>query len=98
MEGDALVEELIRAAARLGVEVRVEPFETPPAGGGGLCRFQGALLILVDARAPLPDRVQALARALATLESDHVYLMPEVRELLEAARGARGPDATGSSP
>ena len=90
MENDALVDALLRAADQLGVPVRIEPFETPAVGGGGLCRLQGEPLVLLDARAPLRERVQALARALSDLESDHVYMVPEARELVEAVKRARG--------
>jgi hypothetical protein len=36
-----LLDELVQAAQRLGVEVRSEPFETPAAMGGGLCVVRG---------------------------------------------------------
>jgi UDP-N-acetylmuramate dehydrogenase len=84
-----LFDELVRVAARLGVEVRIEPFETPPARGGGRCLVDGRELVLLDARAPLDDRVGALASALATRDLDDVYLAPEARARVEAARGPR---------
>ena len=84
-----LLEELMRLAGRLGVGVRVEPFATPPAGAGGRCVLDGRPLILLDARAPLADRVDALAGALAGLDLDDVYLAPEVRARVEAARARR---------
>jgi hypothetical protein len=42
---------------------------------------------LIDQRAPLPDRIRALARALLELQSETVYMAPEARELIEAIRG-----------
>ena len=92
MDDEALVHEFLRAADRLGVPVRIEPFETAAVGGGGLCTLRGEPLILLDAHAPLWDRVRALADALAALESEHVYLVPEARELVDAMKGTRGPD------
>ena len=65
MDAQQLLDELVQAAQRLGVEVRSEPFETPAAMGGGLCVVRGAHLVLIDQRAPLVDRLRALARALA---------------------------------
>jgi len=44
-------------------------------------------LVLIDQRAPLPDRIRALARALLELQSETVYMAPEARELIEAIRG-----------
>ena len=86
MDPQQLLDELIQAARRLGVEVRSEPFETPAAMGGGLCLVRGAHLVLVDLRAPLADRLGALARALRDLGSDAVYMAPEARELVDRSR------------
>jgi hypothetical protein len=93
VDDQRLFDELARAAERLGVEVRIEPFETPASGGGGLCVVRGEKRVLVDQRAPLADRILVVARALAGLESETIYLAPEVRELIEAipAAGKPGP-------
>lgn len=37
-------------AAQAGVEVRIEPFALALSGKGGLCRIEGQLVILVDAK------------------------------------------------
>jgi hypothetical protein len=94
MDTQQLLDELVQAAQRLGVEVRSEPFETPAALGGGLCVVRGAHLVLIDQHAPLVDRLRALARALGDLGSDAVYMAPEARELVarelvERSRPAR---------
>lgn len=67
----------------------MEPFETPAVIGGGLCVVRGEQLVLIDQRAPLPDRVLALARALSELESETVYMAPEAREVIEAIQSNR---------
>ena len=87
MNDQLLFDELLLAAERLGVEVRIEPFATPATMGGGLCVVRGETLVLIDQRAPLPDRLRALARALVELHSETVYMAPEARELMEALRG-----------
>ena len=92
MEPRELLDELVAAAQRLGVEVRSEPFETPAAMGGGLCVVRGAHLVLIDQRAPLVDRLRTLARALGDLGSDAIYMAPEARELVERSRAAGRPD------
>ena len=86
MDPQQLLDELVQAAQRLGVEVRSEPFETPAVLGGGLCVVRGAHLVLIDLRAPLADRLRALARALGDLGSEAVYMAPEARELVDQAR------------
>lgn len=78
-----LFDELIRVAEKLGVEVRIEPFETPATGGGGLCVLRGEQLVLLDATAPLHERILALARALSRLDTETVYMTPEARDILE---------------
>lgn len=90
MDDQPLFDELLHAAARLGVEVRMEPFETPATMGGGLCVVRGEKLVLIDQHAPLLDRIRALARALGELQSETVYMAPEARELIEALRGDDG--------
>jgi UDP-N-acetylmuramate dehydrogenase len=89
VDDQGLLDELVRVATRLRVEVRLEPFETPPAGGGGRCLVDGRELILLDARAPLEVRVRALASALAGLDLDDVYVTPEARDRVEKEREAR---------
>ncbi len=90
---ELLFQELCTAAERLGVEVRVEPFDTPALRAGGLCSLRGAKLILLDGHASLDERLWALARALARLDADAVYVTPAARELIERAqRRANDPD------
>jgi hypothetical protein len=92
VDAQHLLDELVQAAQRLGVEVRSEPFETPAAMGGGLCVVRGEHLVLIDQRAPLVDRLRALARALGDLGSEAVYMAPEARELVDQSRLGEAPD------
>jgi hypothetical protein len=91
VDAQHLLDELVQAAKRLGVEVRSEPFETPAAMGGGLCVVRGEHLVLIDQRAPLADRLRALARALGDLGSEAVYMVPEARELVDQSRAREAP-------
>jgi hypothetical protein len=86
MDDGRLLDELLRAARTLGVEVRIERFETPAAGGGASCVLRGAHLILIDAGAPVVDRAKALARALSSFETDAIFMVPEARQAVDAAR------------
>lgn len=89
MDDQHLFDELVRVSEKLGVEVRMEPFETPAIAGGGLCLLRGERLALLDAWAPLRGRVVALARALSQLDTETVYMAPEARALIEAMPGSR---------
>ena len=86
MDDQLLFEDLLRAARNLGVAIRVEPFETPPAAGGGSCILRGESLILLDAQAPLLQRIEALARALSEFDSEVLFMTPAAREAVEAVR------------
>ncbi len=86
MDAQHLFDELLRVAEALGVVVRVELFETPATAGGGSCVLQGERLIVIDAGAPLHVRIAALARALAELETEAVFMIPEAREAVKGSR------------
>ena len=101
MDDQLLFDDLLRAAKRLGVAIRVEPFETPSAAGGGSCVMRGESLILIDAQAPLSRRIGVLVRALAEFDSEAVFMTPAAREVVEEFRrhpqdvGDTVADATG---
>lgn len=88
------LEELLR---RLGVPVRPEVFDAHLFGDlsskGGLCRLRGRSVVLVDAAAPLVERLAVLASAAATLDTESVFVLPAVREVIEAHRSRRAPAA-----
>lgn len=56
--------DLQELARKVGVEVRIEPFELKMAGQGGLCRINKRRVILVDAKLPLLEQVGIIAEAL----------------------------------
>jgi hypothetical protein len=89
VERERLFEELLSAAQKLGVEVRVEPFETGGTSAGGICRLPGRRLILLDVAANVPERAAALAAVLSDLDHECVYLAPEAREYIYAERARR---------
>jgi hypothetical protein len=77
-------------AEALGMEIR-----RAPAGaldghpGGAVARLKGREIVFLDERAPLPERLQVLAAALAGREEiAGVFLPPQIRELLDRAEGS----------
>lgn len=91
MELPRLYEELTSAARKVGILVRTEPFDPAvpekQGGRGGLCRLRGKWIILIDARAPLVDRIAAVASALSEVDLEEVYLPPVVRATIGAYAG-----------
>lgn len=79
MSSEAAILALSRVAARAGVEVRVERFKHPLAGKGGLCRIEGALVVLVDAKLGPLEQAGVIGEALAELDLDVGALPPELR-------------------
>lgn len=67
MTPDDVLVALTDLAGRLGVEVRVEPFELRIAGRGGLCRVEGRTVILVDAKLAKVDQIGVVGEALGAL-------------------------------
>ena len=103
MELPRLLDELTWAAARVGIDVRMERFDPNLSDArrprGGLCVLRGRRVILVDAAAPLPDRIATVASALSQVDLDAIYLPPVVRATVGAyARQGPAPPERPSAP
>ena len=72
---------------RLGVRVRYEEGDFK----GGLCRINGERMIIAQKKASLEEKIESLARSVGRLDIANVYVVPELRELIERYRagGAR---------
>ena len=78
-----LYSRLMDVAEKLGVEVRTAPVEPP----GGAYTLRGRTVVVVSREATDEERTDLLARSLAGLPGlDGIFLLPEVRERLDAAR------------
>ena len=84
MDSQAALSQLEGLAQALGVAVRYEKIaDDDPTNAGGLCRFRGESVIIVNSRASVKDKVATLVRALKNFDLHDVYIRPAVRELLE---------------
>ena len=80
MEWEEIETELTALAERLDIEIRHVRYE----GEGGLCLIRGKEVLAVNDGLDTPDRVVVMARALAAVpEIEGVYMLPEVRSLLD---------------
>ena len=86
MEPHRLMDELLSVARKLGLQVHIEPFVTPGVLAGGLCWVRGRHLILIDENASPVEQTGAMAEALSTFCLEGVYMAPEARRAVEAAR------------
>ena len=78
-------DQLLDLARRLGITVRHA--RLGGAGGGGLAKIRGQRQLFVDLDATPEDQLDQTVSALANLdEIDNVFVRPDVRDLLDAAK------------
>jgi hypothetical protein len=86
MKPEQIAEALEQAAAHLGIRVRYETRTGDTAGGGGLCKLKGQWCVIIDRKTPPSERAAVLVEALASFNTDDIYLPPQIREALAAKR------------
>jgi len=82
MKLEPILEELEGAAAKLGVKVSYETL-AETVGGGGLCKVKGTYRVIIERRATVGEKVATLAKSLAHLGAEAVFLSPPARELVD---------------
>ncbi|MSP17573.1 MAG: hypothetical protein EXR73_13370 [Myxococcales bacterium] len=86
MKLEPILEELERAAEKLGVKLSYEALAESVAGGG-LCKVKGAWRVILEKRGTVGEKVASLARALAAFDTEPLFLTPLARETVERYRG-----------
>ena len=81
-------DEILDLARRLGITVRHARLG---GGGGGLAKFRGTRQLFVDLDASPEEQLDQTVGALAGLgeEVDGIFVRPDVREMIDAARQKR---------
>jgi hypothetical protein len=79
---EEMLAELQRLAVRLEVEIRSEG----TGGRVGRCLLHGRRIVMMEKSLPPREKVEGLARALADLDYEDVYLSPACCDLLESYR------------
>ncbi len=85
MKLEPILADLEGAAATLGVKVSYDVL-TETVGGGGLCKVNGVYRVIVDKRATAGEKAVTLAKALAALDTEGVFLPPAARDLVDRYR------------
>jgi len=88
MDNQSKLHFLLDLAESLGIEVRRGPAREGglQAEGGSLIRLRGKEILFLDAHAPDPAQVAAVAAALAGRdEVEQMFLPPEIRQAIEEA-------------
>jgi hypothetical protein len=83
-EGE-IVDYLAELAEKLGVKVRWEGL----IGDGGICELRGKRYLFVDRSLEADAQVDLMAQALCEEPVEEVFILPEVREILERARAEK---------
>ena len=81
---EALLEELKAAARMLGFDVRDEELlrDAGYRPRSGACRVRSARVVLLDRRATVDERIDALSAVLAREDLERVFLSPALRARL----------------
>ncbi len=86
MDAEDKLSGLVEIAKSLGIEIRLVDTAGNARDGGALVRLKGREIIFLDVSAPLADRADTVARALAGRnELERHFLSPEIREAIEQA-------------
>ena len=76
-----ILEKLEELLARLEIGLVREQGEF----SGGLCRIGGENRFILNRALPLPQQIGILCRDLATVDLSRVYVLPVLREMIQAA-------------
>ena len=93
MDDAGLLVALEHLAETLGIPVRYAELATDELPGrGGLCVLHGKRRIIIERSLGDRDKSRLLAQGLAQFDLEGVFLLPAVRDLIDAARdgGRRG--------
>ncbi len=78
-----LLQEFEGLAERLGIRVSRENLEDGP---GGFCTIRGECRFILDRGLDVRSQVEIFAREMARLSLDDMYVVPRVRERINAHR------------
>jgi len=80
MTGEEIVEHLTELCGKLGLAVRFESM----ASSGGLCNLRGAKTLFVGTACSRAEQTVTFCEALIDMDLDEVYILPEIREIIES--------------
>jgi hypothetical protein len=82
-----LLQQLEELAERIGVKVLYESLDQQEfVVKSGTCTLRGQLVAIIDRGLTPGDQIRVLADCLARFDLSTVYLIPAVRELIDARR------------
>lgn len=87
MQPIKVLESLEALAEKLGVEIVYEKLKDEEfSARGGICKVQKDYRIFMDYSESIEGRIEILAKSLSSFNTDNIYLLPFIREILETVR------------
>ena len=84
MNEEILLNQFEELAEKLGILVRDENINMEESSStGGLCRFEGKYLLILNSKATVKEKNQVMIKALQQFDLNNIYIKPFIRELLE---------------
>lgn len=74
-----ILKELENTAVSAGIKVRYEKTDAR----GGMCKFQGSQLIIIDRKAGDDYKISVIAENIKKLDLSNIYISPRIREILD---------------
>lgn len=90
MHATEVLEHLKSLAETLEVDIICERLcEDDFRAKGGLCKIKGRYKIFLDRSQPVENQISILAKALSSFDTEGLYLLPRIRDILERAQRLR---------
>jgi hypothetical protein len=83
MDDGVLLNQLEELAGKLGIEIRYGNIGVEESHRtGGLCRVQGKYFLIMHSHLTAKEKIGIIIKTLKGFETEAVYVMPVIRELL----------------
>ncbi|MDB9822750.1 hypothetical protein OAC89_03535 [Deltaproteobacteria bacterium] len=83
LDEESILAQLEELANSLGIKVRYEQLKKEGSFfPGGLCKVQGENILIINSKAGMGDKIEALSKALISYDLGQVYMRPALREFL----------------
>jgi AAA+ ATPase superfamily predicted ATPase len=92
MKSETIFEGLKDLAQKLGITVSEQNFRRLGVRAkSGFCIVKGKSMFFVDKKSAISEKIEVLSSYLATLPTDHIYIVPAIRQRLQSAqKGVQG--------
>jgi len=79
MESQNILQGFENLIQNLSIDLRYEKGDF----AGGLCRMREKSVFIINNRLPVENKIQLIASELRSLDLNHIYIRPALREIIE---------------